>query len=64
MGLTLGVSLALIVDEAALLITLKDVYWSTQSWASVAVAVVIPSVLGTALVITRSGRSKDDPEHR
>lgn len=64
MGLALGVGLALIVDEAALLITLKDVYWSTQSWASVAVAVVIVGVLGTALVITRSGRYEDDPEHR
>lgn len=64
MGLAPGVGLALIVDEAALLITHKDVYWSTQSWASVAVAVVITSALGTALVITRSGRSADDPNHR
>ena len=64
MGLALGVGLALIVDEAALLITLEDVYWSTQSWASVAVAVVIVSVLGTTLAITRSGSDEDDPESR
>ncbi|MEP7159710.1 MAG: hypothetical protein ABI746_01265 [Dermatophilaceae bacterium] len=64
MGLALGVGLALIVDEAALLITLEDVYWSTQSWPSVAVAVVIVSVLGTALAITRSGSHEDDPERR
>ncbi len=60
MGVALGIGLGLIVDEAALLITLKDVYWHTQGWVSVAIAVVIISTLGTALVFTRSGRYEDD----
>ena len=36
MGIALGVGLALIVDEIALLVTLKDVYWQTVGWSSVA----------------------------
>ena len=59
MGIALGIGLGLIIDEAALLITLKDVYWKTDGWASVGIAVVIISVLGTALVITRSGKYED-----
>jgi hypothetical protein len=61
---SLGVGLVLIIDEAAPLITLKDMYWHTQGWISVAIAVVIISVLGTVLVITRSGREEDDPDRR
>jgi hypothetical protein len=53
MGAALGVGLALIVDEVALLVTLKDVYWSSIGWVSVAVAVVVIGVVGTALAITR-----------
>lgn len=64
MGLALGVGLGLIVDEAALLITLKDVYWKTDGWASVGIAVVIISVLGTALVITRSGKYEEQTPHK
>ncbi len=60
MGVALGVGMGLIIDEAALLITLKDVYWHTQGWISVAIAVVIISVLGTVLVFTRSGRYEGD----
>jgi hypothetical protein len=60
MGAALGVGLALIVDEAALLITLKDVYWRTQGWGSVAIAVVLISVAGSVLMFSRSGRFPAD----
>ncbi len=56
MGLVLGVGLALIVDEIALLVTLEDVYWETPGWASVGAAVSIIGVAGTTLVLTRSRR--------
>jgi len=59
MGIALGIGLGLVVDEAALLITLKDVYWKSDGWASVGIAVVVISVLGTALAITRSGKYED-----
>ncbi|MFD3811376.1 hypothetical protein [Rhodococcus sp. NPDC058639] len=55
MGLALGVALALIVDEAALLITLEDVYWQSEGWPSVALAISVIGIVGTALVLTRSG---------
>lgn len=57
MGAALGIGLALIVDEAALLLTLQDVYWHTMGWISVAVAVSIIGIAGTALALSRSGRS-------
>lgn len=60
MGLALGVALALIVDEAALLITLRDVYWQTEGWPSVAIGVVLIGLVGTGLVVTRSGAALDD----
>ncbi|MBF4481415.1 hypothetical protein SAMN02745947_02065 [Rhodococcus rhodochrous J3] len=60
MGLALGVALALIVDEAALLITLEDVYWQTEGWPSVALAISLIGIVGTGLVLTRSGAEVDD----
>jgi hypothetical protein len=53
MGLGLGIGLALIVDEIALLVTLEDVYWSSAGWTSVAVAVSLIGVIGTVLALTR-----------
>jgi len=55
MGTALGIGLALIVDEIALLVTLEDVYWSSIGWTSVAVAIALIGVVGTALTLTRSG---------
>lgn len=57
MGLALGVALALIVDEAALLISLRDVYWQSEGWSSIAIALVLIGLGGTGLVVTRSGAS-------
>jgi hypothetical protein len=54
MGLALGIGLALIVDEAALLIELRDVYWSGFGAVSVALAVIIIGLTGGVLAITRA----------
>jgi hypothetical protein len=60
MGALLGVALGLIVDEAALLITLEDVYWHNEGWSSIALAITIIGVVGTGLVLTRSGAERAD----
>jgi hypothetical protein len=39
--LAYGIGLALVVDEAALLIELKDVYWNHQGGISVAIAITL-----------------------
>ncbi len=57
-----GIALALIVDEAALLITLRDVYWQTEGWPSVALGVVLIGLVGTGLVVTRSGATIEGPD--
>ena len=54
MGLVFGIAVALIVDEAALLIELKDVYWSGFGAVSVAIALILIGLAGSALVVTRS----------
>ena len=58
MGAGLGIALGLIVDEASLLITLRDVYWH-EGWSSIAIAITVIAVVGTALGLTRSGAEKD-----
>ncbi|WP_051043777.1 hypothetical protein [Nocardia cerradoensis] len=70
MGLALGIALALIVDEAALLITLEDVYWHRDGWSSIAIALSLIGVVGTGLALTRNRihddaeDDEDDAEHR
>lgn len=54
MGLAFGVGLALIIDELALLIDLKDVYWSGAGGISVAVALVLIGAAGGVLALTRA----------
>ena len=53
MGLLFGIGLALVVDEAALLIELKDVYWTGAGGVSVAIAVILIGLAGSLLVFTR-----------
>ncbi|MEU3459176.1 hypothetical protein ABZ721_04360 [Streptomyces sp. NPDC006733] len=53
MGLAYGVGLALILDEAALLISLEDVYWDTEGGISIALAVTVIAVAGSVLAATR-----------
>jgi hypothetical protein len=54
MGLGYGIGLALVVDEAALLIQLDDVYWDTFGWVSVGLALLLIGVAGSILVLTRA----------
>ena len=51
MGLFFGIGLALVVDEAALLIELKDVYWTGAGGVSVAIAVIIIGLAGSLLML-------------
>jgi hypothetical protein len=53
MGIAFGIGLALVVDEAALLIELRDVYWSGFGAVSVGIAVILISVAGSVLALTR-----------
>ncbi|MFJ6695286.1 hypothetical protein ACIQM4_04340 [Streptomyces sp. NPDC091272] len=55
-GLAYGVGLALIVDEAALLISLEDVYWDTEGGISIALALAVIAVAGSILTATRGRR--------
>jgi hypothetical protein len=59
MGVLYGVGLALVVDEAALLIQLKDVYWTGAGGVSVAIALILIGVVGSVLALTRA-RGVDD----
>ncbi|MGY1855785.1 hypothetical protein [Modestobacter sp. SYSU DS0290] len=56
LGLLFGVGLALVVDEAALLIQLEDVYWDTFGWVSVGLAVVVIGLAGSVLALTSAPR--------
>jgi hypothetical protein len=58
MGLAFGVGLALVVDEIALLVELKDVYWTGQGGVSVAVALILIGVAGSILALTRTKRAR------
>jgi hypothetical protein len=60
MGLAFGIGLALVVDEAALLVTLRNVYWTGEGGASVAVAFILIGVVGSVLAFTRSGHHHPD----
>ncbi|MDO8187682.1 hypothetical protein Q5424_14170 [Conexibacter sp. JD483] len=65
MGLALGVGLALIVDEIALLIELRDVYWQKTGAVSVGAAVLLIGIAGSVLVATRDDDhpGRDDGRH-
>lgn len=64
MGLMFGIGLALIVDELALLIDLKDVYWSGAGGVSIAVALVLIAIAGGLLALTRAPGVNDEIPHR
>ncbi|MFI7386215.1 hypothetical protein [Streptomyces sp. NPDC049813] len=57
MGLAYGVGLALVIDEAALLISLEDVYWDTEGGLSIAIAIAVIAVAGSVLALTRGRRA-------
>lgn len=61
MGVGFGIGLALIVDEIALLVELKDVYWSGAGEVSVAVGILVTGLVGSALALTRAPHNDEDP---
>jgi hypothetical protein len=63
MGLAYGVGLALVVDEAALLISLEDVYWDTEGGVSIALAIAVIAIAGGVLAVTRD-RGSSAARHR
>lgn len=48
-GISYGIGVALIVDEFALLLDLRDVYWAKQGRTSVDIAVGVIAIGGTLL---------------
>jgi hypothetical protein len=62
MGLFFGIGMALVVDEAALLIELKDVYWTGAGGVSVAIALILIGLAGSLLALTRSRPASQEPE--
>ena len=56
MGLAFGIGLALIVDEFSLLLTLKDVYWTSRGRWSIDLALALIGIGGTWLTARRSMR--------
>ena len=59
MGAAFGIGLALVVDEIALLVELKDVYWSGAGEVSVGVALLVIGVVGSVLALTRAPHRDD-----
>ncbi|MFJ3818709.1 hypothetical protein [Streptomyces sp. NPDC090056] len=49
--------MALVVDEAALLIGLEDVYRDTDGRVSIALALAVIAVVGGVLAVTRGRRT-------
>ena len=62
MGLAFGIGLALIIDEAAELIELTDVYWSGKGGVSIEIAFTVTGVVGRILAITHSREKKTEDE--
>ncbi|MFJ3960766.1 hypothetical protein [Streptomyces sp. NPDC090036] len=58
MHLAYGVGLASILDEAAVLISLEDVYWDTLGGVSIALSVTATAIaiVGGILAFTRGRR--------
>ncbi len=56
MGVALGIGVALVADEAALLINLRDVYWDGRGASSVWIGLVVIALgaVGTAVTTRRS----------
>ncbi len=45
LAIPFGIGLALVLDEFALLLQLKDVYWATQGRSSVDIALLVAAAL-------------------
>ncbi len=62
MGLAYGIGLALVVDEAALLLSVEDVYWDTTGGISIVLAIAVIAVAGSVLAATREDRDADEQD--
>jgi hypothetical protein len=60
LGVLYGVGMALIIDEAALLVSLEDVYWDTWGATSVALALIVIGGVGATLAGTRPDHRRSD----
>jgi hypothetical protein len=60
MGAAFGIGLGLIIDELALLIDLRDVYWQGAGGISIAVGLIVVGAGGGVLVMTRQPHKDDD----
>ncbi|GIF72072.1 hypothetical protein [Asanoa siamensis] len=67
-GVVYGSGMALIVDEFALLLDLKDVYWASEGRVSVDLGVGVVALGGTALsirpILSRLARDRSLTHHR
>ena len=59
LGLFYGIGMALVIDEAALLLQLRDVYWDSSGGISIGLAILLIGIVGSILVFTRSPGSVD-----
>jgi hypothetical protein len=62
LGVAYGVGMALIVDEAALIVSLEDVYWDTWGATSVALALILIGGVGATLASTKPDRARELPD--
>ncbi|GGX96998.1 hypothetical protein [Streptomyces minutiscleroticus] len=53
LGAAYGAGAALIIDEAALLLSLEDVYWDDAGGISIAIALIVIGIAGSLLALTR-----------
>ncbi|MFK0192041.1 hypothetical protein [Kitasatospora sp. NPDC090308] len=60
MGLAYGIGTALVIDETANLIDLNDVYWEDAGWVSIAVALIVIGIAGSALALTHRDETGPD----
>lgn len=60
LGLAYGVGAALVIDEAALLLSLEDVYWDDEGGISIALALLVIGVAGSLLALTRRSDDEED----
>lgn len=58
LGLAYGIAMALVIDETANLIDLKDVYWQHSGGVSIAVALILIGLVGSVLAFTHKGVEK------
>ncbi len=64
LALPLGAGMGLTFDEAALLLDLRDVYWTPEGVLSVQVSFGLASILGAAILLSRMLRRGESEQER